>query len=298
MTRYPLTIPEEKILRAMGRYHYLTELQVRRLLFSRGSRTYVAEALAKLTERKVLHMERDGSRGIWSLTGTGRRILEELGMSLLPRVRHKRERTGRFWDHILSVNDAMITIELYTRENRGVELAGMLHERAFHRGPERVELILSGKRISNPVAADGWVDLRIGGYQSCLWLEVDRDTEHIKEWIRKISSIIEYHSSGRYEERFGTDSLTVLVIAVPKTGKAAHRRMQELLTWTEDTLKHLGKEAWGEVFRFTEVNPEFVWAKPTEGSGGISPAQYFHSRYWLKPFDHLPLPLFDFEEAA
>ncbi len=77
----------------------------------------------------------DGSRGIWCLSRRGRNALEEMGMSLLPRVKHRLERTGRFWDHILAVNDALITCELYAHDTEGVELAGMLHERDFYRGP-------------------------------------------------------------------------------------------------------------------------------------------------------------------
>jgi hypothetical protein len=297
MTTYTLTETDEKVLRAIGRYHYATVEQLTRTLFSKSSRTYASEILARLTKHSYLYKNLDGPRGIWSLTGKGRSFLEGLGVSLLPRVRHNPIRTGRFWDHILSVNDALITCELYGRHTDGVELAGMLHERTFHRGPERVELILAGKRISTPVAADGWVDLRIGGYQSCLWLEVDRDTEHIHDWIAKISSIIEYYGSGRYEERFGTDSLTVLGIAVPKTGKSAQRRMQELLGWTESTLKELGKAQWADVFRFTAVDPARVWVSPKDEED-LTPTDYFHSAHWLTPFDSRPRPLLGYEEAA
>jgi hypothetical protein len=297
MTTYQLSRPEEKVLRAVGRYHYVTVPQITRLLFAKTSRTFSSALLAKLTEVGYLTMEKDGTRGIWSLGTKGRHVLEDLGVPLLPRVRHKPQRTGRFWDHILSVNDALITCELYARTTPSIELAGMLHERAFHRGPARVELILSGKRISNPVAADGWVDLRVGGRQDCLWLEVDRDTEHIQEWIRKISSIIEYYGSGRYEDRFGTDRLTVLVIAVPKTGKSAQRRMEELLGWTEELLRTLGKTQWGEYFLFTAVDPGRVWATPKDPDD-LTPAAYFQRASWFTPFDRTPHPLFGFEEAA
>lgn len=298
MTRYQLTGPDEKVLRAVGRYHYLTVEQVTRAYpLSKSSRPFAAAILARLTREKIIYKNLDGPRGIWSLTGKGRTMLDELGVSLLPRVKHSQQRSGRFWDHILSVNDALITCELYARESRGVELAGMLHERNFHRGPERIELILAGKRISTPVAADGWVDLRLGGYQSCLWLEVDRDTEHVRDWMAKTAAIIEYHSSGRYQERFGTDTLMVLVIAVPKTGKSASRRMEELLHWTEQTLEHLGKERWAEIFRFTAMDPANVW-RDRKAPEDLTPAAWFHGAFWRKPFDHTPRPLFGYEEAA
>jgi len=294
---YQLTLTDEKVLRAVGRYHYLTVEQVTRLLFSKSSRTYAAEILARLTREKFLYKNLDGVRGIWSLAGKGRATLESLGVSLLPRVKHSQQRSGRFWDHILAVNDALITCELYGRETKGVELVDLVHERTFHRGPERVELILAGKRISTPVAADGWVDLRIGGYQSCLWLEVDRDSEHIRDWIAKISAIVEYYGSGRYEERFGTDSLTVLCIAVPKTGKSPVRRMEELIHWTEQTLVNLNKESWSDVFRFTAIDPANVWTIPKDPSD-LRPEEYFHDALWIKPFDRQPRPLFGYEEAA
>ena len=125
----------------------------------------------------------------------------------------------------------------------------------MHRGAERIEIVLAGKRFAAPVLADGWVNLHLGNEQVCLWLEADRDTEHVTDWVNKVATIVAYYESGQYEERFGTDVLTVMVVAVPKTGKSAERNAAELLRWTEKILTDQGKQAWAEVFRVTAVNP-------------------------------------------
>jgi hypothetical protein len=283
---YTPNVSDEKVLRAVGRYHYLTADQFLRLLYSRGSRTFVSEILARLTKAGYLHRgfvaqtdpgsDVPVSRGIWSATAKGRAFLGELGVPLLPN-KHGDGRTPLYYDHIVPVNDALIACELFARHEAGVDLAQMVHEREIKRGPDRVELILSGKRVSTPVAADGWVDFRVNGYQHCIWWEVDRDTEHVRGWLAKIAGILEYYASGRYEEKFGTDSLTVAVVSVPRTGRSAAKRMWDLMGWTEQQLEHAGKTDWADVFRFTPINP-----------AGVEPAEFFLGGRWIKPFDRTP----------
>jgi len=111
--------------------------------------------LAELTRERILYASLDGVKSCWSLRGKGNSCLESRVMSLLPCGRRSQVCAGSFWDHILPVNDTLMTWELFAQVTLGVELAGMLHERTFHCGPERVEFILVGKRLSMPVAADG-----------------------------------------------------------------------------------------------------------------------------------------------
>ncbi len=147
---YAPGLSDEKVLRAIGRYFYLTAEQITRLLFSPNSHTYTSEILTRLTrerylERTVMPRESEFGRGksVWSLMGKGRSFLEGLGISLLPRVSHTAVRSHSHFRHLLAVNDALIACEVFARDEPGVDLAGFVHERTFHRTPERVELVFS-----------------------------------------------------------------------------------------------------------------------------------------------------------
>jgi hypothetical protein len=299
MTRaYAPTLPDRKVLAHIGRYHYLTAEQLLRLLgYSPRSRTYVSEILNRLTKEGILHRSfvaqpdengeaRQRNIGVWSATALGRTYLRDLGITP-PFNKHGPSRTPLYYDHILPVNDALIACELFAKDNPDVELAQMVHEREIKRAIDRVEVILGGKRFAQPVAPDGWTDFRINGEQHPIWWEVDRDTEHIRDWMHKIAGIVEYYAKGLYQERFGTDLLTVAVVSVPRTGRKPIDRMWQLVNWTEQVLEHQGKKDWADVFRFTSLNP-----------AQVPPDTFFSMHYWYRPFDISSQPLLGYEEAA
>lgn len=296
--QYAPNASDDKVLRAVGRYHYLTSEQLTRLLFSPKSGSYTSEILTRLTRERYLErtiMPREGEWGraksVWSLVGKGRIYLEGMEISLLPRVSHPAGRSYSHFKHLMAVNDTLISCELFARDEDEVELAGFVHERVLHRTLQRVDVILSGKTLSTPVAADGWVDFRIGGDQTCLWLEVDRATEHVHLWLKKIQAIVEYYDAGGYNERFGTDAITVMVVAIPDAGVDPIRRRNELKRWTEQTLTHLREtrkawkrtfNGWDETFVFTAVNP-----------AEVTPREFFLGRHWLTPFSDEPKALLE-----
>ncbi len=282
---------DEKVLKAVGRYFYLTAEQLTRLLFSPNSHTYTSEILTKLTrarylERTVMPRETEFGRAksVWSLMGKGRSHLEGLGIALLPRVSHKAVRSHSHFRHLLAVNDALIMCEVFARDEDGVELTGFVHERTFHRTPERVELVFSGKTFTTPLAADGWVYLEGCNGDAAFWAEIDRNTEHVAMWVHKIAAIVEYFEKGDYAERFGTERMTVMVVAVPDAGADPVHRRDELRRWTEQTLEKLGhaRGDWPDVFRFSAVNP-----------GAIAPRDFFYGRHWRAPFSDEPKALLE-----
>lgn len=281
-TAYAPGLSDEKVLRAIGRYHYLKREQLTRLLFSPASETYTSEILTRLTrqhylERTVLPRESEFGRGksLWSLMGRGRSYLEGLGISLLPRVSHTAVRSYTHLKHLLAVNDTLIACEVFARDEPGVDLADFVHERVFHRTPERVDLLLAGKKLPNvPVAADGWVHLQNGDKHAYFWLEADRSTEHGHLWLRKIAGIVEFYESGAYQERFDADQITVMVVAIPDAGIDPVRRRDELKRWTEQTLERLGRQdAWTDIFKFSAVDP-----------ASVTPREFFYGQHWTTPF--------------
>ncbi len=293
---------DEKVLRAIGRFHYLTSTQLTWLLFSKNSHSYTSESLTRLTRANYLEktiMPREGEYGraksVWSLLTKGRTYLEGLGISLLPRVSHRAERSHTYHKHLKSINDTGIACEALAREGH-VFIDSAIHERVFHRTPERVDIILGDKKVlATPVIADGWVDFRYGVRdRTCCWIELDRATEHVPFWVKKILRIIEYFESGGYEERFGTDSMTVMVVVVPDPGVDAAHRRDQLIRWTEQVLEKRGyrDSDWPDVFRFAAVDPGMM--NPVEfDPPACTPQEFFFGRHWLTPFSDVPRALLE-----
>lgn len=97
-----------------------------------------------------------------------------------------------------------------------------------------VEDPLGGGRI--PIIPDGWGQLQIStGQRLSFCVEMDRGTQDIRPYKRKVRGYLHgYWESGAYVRRYETKSLTVLTVV--STGRGVerdHRRVKQLLTWTE-----------------------------------------------------------------
>src|SRR5205823_409632 len=89
------------------------------------------------------------------------------------------------------------------------------------------------------VIPDGWLEFHLlhpeGTEQSCIVLELDGDTQEQKRWRRKVAELVAY-AKGPYIAAFGTEVITVAVVAAPKDPARAPARRAELMSWTEAEL--------------------------------------------------------------
>lgn len=289
-TRIVNIVPaDDRVLRALNRYHYLTAKQLCQLLYKPGSLTYVQTKLKRLADAgycQRLFLARASQYGstpsVYTLARRGLNHLEEQGLAPARRFRPS-EQTQRgylFMSHTLAVNDFLIAAELLCQHIPQVTLQAMLHEQILKREPVYVQ-DQDGKKL--PVIPDGWLDLRInlpagrhgGSYQVCLSIEVDRGTEEQKKWRRKVQGLLIW-SRGPYQERFHTSSLTVAVVAT--TGS---KRMGDLLRWTETELQQPGNQD-ADLFRFTDLSPPEV-----------KPEDLFLNPHWYRPFGAQAMPLLE-----
>ncbi|TAK30920.1 MAG: hypothetical protein EPO21_18440 [Chloroflexota bacterium] len=272
--------PEQLILCALGRFHFLSAPQLTRLLFSQGSLTYTREHLKRLfhagyVQRLFLPTPTPSgsSPAIYALDKKGFGYLKAL--SAAPKGRFRASEQGQrewlFLEHTLAVNDLLILAERLARQDSSIKLANMIHERQLKRTPIYVE---DGEdRIG--VVPDGWLDIRQGDLQSCLAIELDR-SGHVerKPFQRKVRGFCRY-AQGPYQKAFGSQSLTVVIVATSGT-----RRLSELIRWTETELASTGAQDQADLFRLSAFDP--ATADPNDA---------FFATIWRRPFDPNPLPL-------
>lgn len=266
-----VTPAKQAILTALARYYYLTARQCTRLLYAETSLTRVQALLKELADDgycQRLFLPRPTPHGrvpaIYTLGRSGRAHLETLGIDVPTRLRPSEERGHAylFLDHTLAVNDWLIALALLSRRAPGITVRTMLHERTLRRMPVMVAGS-DGRRAS--VIPDGWLDLRValpdGVDRYCIALEIDRGTTEQKAFRRKIAHWVAA-ADGPYREMFGTDLLTVAIVATPGEGRA-----KELLRWIAAELVNLQRPDAAELFLVTamdaaSVDPATLWCGP------------------------------------
>jgi hypothetical protein len=118
------------------------------------------------------------------------------------------------------------------------------------------------------------LDFGADGDQIMVSVEVDLSSERGPAWKRKVEHLAAW-ASGPYRQQFGSDSLTIAVIA-PGDG----RRSDQLWHWTEAALTQLGRQDLAPLFVFTGLD-----------AAQISPASFWLDAVCRQPFrtDFVPL---------
>lgn len=272
---------DDDILRATYRYHFLTIDQVTRLLYSKGARTTASTRLKRLADagyltRTAIPTRQGNGPAVYTLARKGLQFVAELGYPIPNRARASEERAYSylFFAHTLAVNDVLISAELLARAHpTSVVIDQMLHERDLKRRPVAVD---DGHGGTLAVIPDGYLSLVLGGqYRMCFAFEIDRGTEDQQAWRRKVRALLRY-VQGPYQQAFGTDNLTVCVVATP-----GHARLQQLYGWTTAELDECGKQSEGDLFRFAAPTPD------------LTPDQLFFGAGWFVPYSNTPVALID-----
>jgi hypothetical protein len=271
------------ILAALGRYGYLTVPQIVRLLYAPGSRTHANTWLKHLREAGLAHDEnwlrvnRDGvNPRVWTFTEKGRKFLRDNDQTELPKIHHRRLPQPWVLDHLIAVNESLITCELLSVRTKGaIELLGLRSDELLHKLPIEIRLA-EGKKAN--VIPDGWVAYGLGETRFSFCLEVDRATEDQEKWRGKIAGYLKALAGdpSPYQERFGLRSTRVLTIVRPKELRqvvSAEKRLADLKTWTELELTAQGKQDWASVFPMTMAAPE-----------ELDPRFFFGAKNWIEPF--------------
>ncbi len=281
-----MTPAKGAILTALHRYFYLTARQVTRLLYAAGSLTRVQALLKELADDgycQRLFLPRPSAHGrvpaVYTLGRLGRTSLAAMGVDVPTRLRpaEAREHKYLFLDHTLAVNDWLIALALLSRRAPQIAIRTMLHERTLRRTPIAVR-DADGRRAA--VIPDGWLDLRVtlpeGTDRYCIALEVDRGTAEQKAFRRKVARWVAA-ADGPYRDVFGTDLLTVAIVATPGQGRA-----DELLRWIAAELAGLRREDAAAWFLVTAVD-----------AASADPATLYCGPVWRQCDRETPVPLIE-----
>lgn len=281
-----VTPAKRTILVVLARYHYLTARQCTRLLYAATSLTRVQMLLKELADDgycQRLFLPRPSPHGrvpaVYTLGRAGRVHLATLGIDVPARLRPSEETKHAylFLDHTLAVNDALISMALLARRVPAITIRQMRHERDLRRTPIAV-VTPDGKRAS--VIPDGWLDLRVampdGLYRSCIALEVDRGTTEQRAFRRKVARWVAA-TGGPYQSVFGTDLLTVAIVATPGEGRA-----EQLLRWIAAELTALHRADAADLFRVTSVD-----------AAAVDPATVYCGPVWCRCDRETPVPLIE-----
>lgn len=284
---HTITRPHDRILQALGRFHYLTAKQLTRLLFTPGMTRDVQRWLSELTLMRYVASEEGFSQGagrpprIYWLDRAGREYVSALGLWVPDRYRRsERGQLKRlFYEHTLALNEALISLELLARPDTGLWLEELIHEQRLKREKLRVAWPDGQLRYAEP---DTWVDLRVARAGQSplrfpLVIELDRGSEEQRQFREKIRTLLAL-IDGPYQEHFQTEYVTFAII-VADPDRPEHR-CDQLRAWTEAELRVLGRVADGELFFFTATPaasspPDAMWLAPN----------------WHVPFAPSPQPL-------
>lgn len=286
MTKAHLTRAQQEVLRAFGRYYYLSGAQVRDLLYQRdsdASRKYALATLKQLTDLGLLTPANSYDRGpvkgsdplVWSRTEKGRNLLDRLGVPNPVGVPKRQELSSVTIGHLKVITDTLIALERWGRETPGVQF------RTLHTELELRQAPVAGKVL------DGYAAYFLEALQAPvgIGLEVDRGTERrfpdatgAASWDDGIRRLVEL-ASGPHEQAFGIKSIRFAVV-VHSIVKSHEERLKDLIHWTEDALEKYASPAWGPHFRFTTADP-----------ATMSPSEFVGGHHWITPYTYQAMPL-------
>lgn len=289
-----MNTPQRKILETLFPLGLSVAEQITRgLSYSDASLPYVQRNIKPLkTDGYLTVVNKHHPRGlpdVLALTNRGHKFLKRAGFPVPPRF------TPIVWNayeesvphHIIAANEFFIAA-------KNLENATVLdHRNEFYfRTNPLVTTYKEEQIIKRP---DWWVRLKMPSDTYAYGLEMELSELEQKRLRKKIRDYTRIMPA--YEERFGTNDLTVVFVIGSKIHypKSAKRRDDELLereevrrrkilrdylSWTEAELRELGLESDRDMFLFTDrrINT-------------MEPQELFYGRHFFMPFSDKPEPL-------
>lgn len=281
-----LTALKERLLFALSRFHYLTIDQVVRFFGLRPSSTsWIRGKLRELVAHEFVETQflpRTTPSGrlplIYALGTKGIKHCKQLGLSVSYRSPRERIRSYLFLTHTLQLNDFLIAACLLPKAVPEIVLHDWHHDLTLKHQPVRMNL---GKSKQVLLVPDSWLDWQLlppfgmlGADRFSAFLELDRNTEDIRQFKRKIRSYVAF-ANGPYKA-FGSECFTVLLCIA--TG--GHHRLHQLRKWTIETLTEDNVLDYAVFFQFALLPPSSL------------PSSLFLSPVWYALENDVPVPLF------
>jgi len=152
---------------------------------------------AGLVKRNFLATRAGGTKAIYSLSAKGAQVVQVEGR-LIQRKKDSLLVGDLFIEHQLSVNSIWMQAKFTPIPVPDVEFVRWL-------------TFPTALSKSTPLMPDGYFELRSTSGMYCLFCEVDRGTETLKVWSRKISLYLQLAASGEFQALFKQSRFRVLV---------------------------------------------------------------------------------------
>ena len=185
------------------------------------STTRANDRLLKLTRagflrRFFLGTRAGGTKAIYSLSAKGAQVIQAAGR-LIKRKNNSLLVGDLFVEHQLAVNSIWIEAKFQPIPVPDVQFVRWI-------------VFPTALSKSTPLMPDGYFELRSTSGMHCLFCEVDRGTESLKVWSRKISLYLQLAASGEFQVLFKQSRFRVLVAALSERRLNILRRTAALHT--------------------------------------------------------------------
>ncbi len=234
-----LTERDKRIVGWVYQMRFLTSDQIKKLEFENGSMTACRRRLALLYHNgwlssvgKPVPAGFGSAKRVYCLSKKGKELVEHLYNGTDLRDIKWTEKSNKvadfFIEHVLAVNDVRIAFLNSVKKSGNYSLF-WIPEWEIKGWKEKVYDPENESRTL-PVTPDAFIELRGQKAKACYFLEVDRATESNRRWRDKVKGYVEYVRSGRYYQRFKSESLRVLTVTT------SEERLSNLLKTTDSVL--------------------------------------------------------------
>jgi Replication-relaxation len=289
-----LTSSQEKILRAIHFYRFMSAQDLCRLLYSPRSLSHVREILSNLVNSKYLfrfelpHTSRGNTEKIYTLSGSkGRDFLaNELGLPVDWYFRPYKVKHLSYSQvlHNLVLTRFIVSVAAWCAKEPNFRLSQTRICYELARTPVTVEVAREGKIEKLKVIPDVWIEFeRNNGMKFPILLEIDRGMEYGKKFMHHVRSRIEFIKSGAYRKMFSTDAVMIAYLTTGEMPEYRETRRKAMCVWTQEVLADLHMENWSHIYRFASVVFEDLYTTPL-----------FDEPVWYRPDSATPVPLFTF----
>src|SRR4051794_8752296 len=268
---------DQEILKAVHFYRYMTVQDVTYLMFSETSISHVREILSCLCGKadkadnqylyrfRLPKISEGNAERVYVLGARGREFLTNntpLVVNWYASPARMATLNYNALLHSLSLTRVLVAAHYWSKQQDVYKVIG-----------EKISYELANRPGKNErdIIPDGWLLLeRQDKTRGSVLLEIDRGTEYQERFKQHIASRLEFVRSGKYEEQFGVKHVSIAYVNV--FGHGSQR--QSMLQWTREVLQELGRENWGSIFKFTNVELEEIYM-----------ANLFEKPVWYSPFN-------------
>ena len=262
-----LTERDQRIVEWVYLFRFLTREQIHLLEFKDKSMAACQKRLTALYHNQYLDAGHKpipagygSAKRVYCLSERGRDLIAHMYDSLDPKeIKWKKtynEVEEYFLEHTLAINDVRVALTVAAKE-KGFSL-DWTPEWELKALKERVEdPDRSGRYIS--ITPDAYFVIKGEGKKASFFLEADRATEANKRFKEKVKGYIEYIRTKKYQERYKTSSLRVLVVTTTK------KRLKNLMNTTQSV--NGASFFWFTTFKeasHTNVLTELIWVTEIE----------------------------------